>query len=993
MHLDAFLERGLAELAAWDAPTTASGLALEYLAYHTTPLGTARERAADEADAVFPQARATPAPGLRARCTALHLLAERADETSAAGVARLGHDTLAPLVRERVERSEAPGPRARRTLEARAADWADGRDGAPLDEHDLAVVEDGAAGMRAWTPDEARLVDASRAVRTRRRRERLLVRRAGAALALLVVLLGAFGWWSAARARDRAALAESVALATRAGELMVDEPDLALVAAVTAMERRATPQARLALLEASRRARHLAMALPGAPVAGFTRDGAWVVHDGRALVRHDPATGRADTLATGAIPGLDSALAGAVAPDGRMVVAVVRDAADGAAVLVMHAAGGAPAVLGRTPPRNAFPSAEFARSVAFSADGRRFAALYVTARHNRLLVWTRAATAGDATPRLAGAPDTVDADWGASPRESFAAELLALSPTGRWAAVVALQGHAVAVAIPAAGARRGEPATRAVTRLGELPNNAFAPSALGIDDAGLATLARPTYASAGGPPIVVQRWDAARGASAGVAMAEPGTAASAGVPATAAGEGEARPDGVTPAWVPLRRDGTDTLTWFALAADGRSVAVGDHRGRVVRAPLLADSAAAAEMAATADRAAWPVVEGLTHPDLLEGILRVTVSPDGRWLALGAPWAERTTIWEMPPARPAPLALPSATTHRLLALTPDATGVLVLTETETWPAGPPVDPPDTAGEPLRRGPPIHAMRGRAEVATWILRVDRRTGAVDTLGGGVLGPPVTSPDGRWLATAVPRSYDTPEVLRWRLDGTPEARRAPPDTLEVPDSIPGRPDLVLAVADDGATYLVAGPIGDGVSVWSLDAGRPGRRLVPPDASAFPGRPVKAAVDVRRGCLLVANPSNRLRGWSLADGAADGACSPPPGNPEEATTPASMQAAGGRVTLVADDGSVAVWDLAAGRHVAVLPPGSADRALLDDGDWLRVARLLPGPGARVEVDSVAIGGASLVARACRLLTAARARWAAAASDLEPLARCDRGR
>jgi hypothetical protein len=49
------------------------------------------------------------------------------------------------------------GQRARRILESRAVDWAEGRTSSVLDESDLTAVEAGYAGMRGWTAAEERL--------------------------------------------------------------------------------------------------------------------------------------------------------------------------------------------------------------------------------------------------------------------------------------------------------------------------------------------------------------------------------------------------------------------------------------------------------------------------------------------------------------------------------------------------------------------------------------------------------------------------------------------------------------------------------------------------------------------------------------------------------------------------------------------------------------------------------------------------------------------
>ena len=150
--LDDFLSQQLAAAAATHPAAAASGLALDLLAHHTTALGTARTRPAAERDAAYAHV-AGEAAALVQRLLDLYLLADAtAEGVAGAGAgARLAHDTLAPLVRRRHERSDLPGQRARRILESRAADWDDGGRGAPLDEADLATVEAGARGMRAWT--------------------------------------------------------------------------------------------------------------------------------------------------------------------------------------------------------------------------------------------------------------------------------------------------------------------------------------------------------------------------------------------------------------------------------------------------------------------------------------------------------------------------------------------------------------------------------------------------------------------------------------------------------------------------------------------------------------------------------------------------------------------------------------------------------------------------------------------------------------------------
>ena len=137
-----------------------SGLVLDLLSHHTTALGTAETREAAEVAARY-GGRPEVAELLR-QCQDRYLLSSNGTTT------RLAHDTLAPLVRRRFEASDLPGQRAARILQQRAFGWAGGKEGAPLDDVDLATVEQGAGGMRAWTADETRLVEKSRRERARR---------------------------------------------------------------------------------------------------------------------------------------------------------------------------------------------------------------------------------------------------------------------------------------------------------------------------------------------------------------------------------------------------------------------------------------------------------------------------------------------------------------------------------------------------------------------------------------------------------------------------------------------------------------------------------------------------------------------------------------------------------------------------------------------------------------------------------------------------------
>ena len=119
------------------------------------------------------------------RCKQLCLLAE-GHPTGQAGPAgtRLAHDTLAPLVRNgTTARTDWPSGRVG-TLRNRLPGWEQGREGSPLDRHDMEIVERAALWMRAWSHDECRLIESSRLACSKLERDRIRLRAEGFLLAM-----------------------------------------------------------------------------------------------------------------------------------------------------------------------------------------------------------------------------------------------------------------------------------------------------------------------------------------------------------------------------------------------------------------------------------------------------------------------------------------------------------------------------------------------------------------------------------------------------------------------------------------------------------------------------------------------------------------------------------------------------------------------------------------------------------------------------------------
>lgn len=158
--LEDFLEQQLYALRKVLREDVLSGLALDLLACHTTPRGTASQYTEAELLDRYRHV-GERIPELVQRLKDGYLLADIYTEQTPVKGSRLAHDTLAPLVRQMFDQSRRPGQRARRILETRAVDWKNGKCGDPLDEADLSAVKKGASGMRALNDDEKRLLDAS----------------------------------------------------------------------------------------------------------------------------------------------------------------------------------------------------------------------------------------------------------------------------------------------------------------------------------------------------------------------------------------------------------------------------------------------------------------------------------------------------------------------------------------------------------------------------------------------------------------------------------------------------------------------------------------------------------------------------------------------------------------------------------------------------------------------------------------------------------------
>ncbi len=169
--LQDFLHQQLETLRHGQPEVVDSGLALDVLAFHTTPLGSAEQRTAEQL-AQECRHRQDVLPALVQKSKDLYLLVDPAadqPEEALATATRLTHDTLAPLVRKRYDESDKPGQRAQRILNSKISNFSENGSSSWLDETELTAVEHGNWGMRKLNEAEEELLAVSRNRRTRNR--------------------------------------------------------------------------------------------------------------------------------------------------------------------------------------------------------------------------------------------------------------------------------------------------------------------------------------------------------------------------------------------------------------------------------------------------------------------------------------------------------------------------------------------------------------------------------------------------------------------------------------------------------------------------------------------------------------------------------------------------------------------------------------------------------------------------------------------------------
>ncbi|RIK81699.1 hypothetical protein DCC62_01815 [candidate division KSB1 bacterium] len=247
-----FFEQQMKELRNWQQETVDSGLALDFLYFHTSSHGAADNRTLEALRRTYEHRQET-INALVAKCKELYLLTDSQQSQESTS---LTHDTLASEVIKQYNTSDKPGQRASRILGSKMREFRENDDSIWLDEMDLQIVEQGLPGMRELSPNEKKLLDLSRRRREELERERRRNRQIRRILVAAIALFAGFAVWQwresvmqKKRAEFQAAVAQSNLLAKEADEMFQNDRTPALRLAEAAYQLNPTTSAEKALLK------------------------------------------------------------------------------------------------------------------------------------------------------------------------------------------------------------------------------------------------------------------------------------------------------------------------------------------------------------------------------------------------------------------------------------------------------------------------------------------------------------------------------------------------------------------------------------------------------------------------------------------------------------------------------------------------------------------------------------------------------------------------
>ncbi|MFH6942752.1 CHAT domain-containing protein [Flavobacterium sp. FlaQc-50] len=153
LALGDFINEQIIEISEWNSDIVESGLLLDILYFHTTPLGTS---ASHELESILDRYdNGSFIKKIIQKCKDCYLLSE--DKDSGQYIS-LAHDTLGPIIRAMFESSVKDGQKATRILKNQETYLINDQDITVLNTRDLETVEKGSKGMRKWNDREIELV-------------------------------------------------------------------------------------------------------------------------------------------------------------------------------------------------------------------------------------------------------------------------------------------------------------------------------------------------------------------------------------------------------------------------------------------------------------------------------------------------------------------------------------------------------------------------------------------------------------------------------------------------------------------------------------------------------------------------------------------------------------------------------------------------------------------------------------------------------------------
>lgn len=199
-EMEAYFDAQMQKVQDWRPEVVESGLALDILEYHITDLGTSKRCSMDDLRKRYHHL-AVEYPGEPDIVEQLINLLKSPEifllNDNGRGYTSLPHDTLAPIVRRKYNRSRKLGQRSARILDAKRFDFimalrAGEEKKVRLDDNDLEVVTGGIRGMRALEDAEKTLFQISLEERAKRLRLRRILVRSGIMAGLLMLILAIF---------------------------------------------------------------------------------------------------------------------------------------------------------------------------------------------------------------------------------------------------------------------------------------------------------------------------------------------------------------------------------------------------------------------------------------------------------------------------------------------------------------------------------------------------------------------------------------------------------------------------------------------------------------------------------------------------------------------------------------------------------------------------------------------------------------------------------